>query len=86
MVASTAGGFVDQIEPGTTGFLVDISSRKRITQTLRQVLDLSSETQANIRHRAHQRVVQTYDFKKNFLATLGWFWQREIRSAGQRSR
>ena len=86
MVASTAGGFVDQIEPGTTGFLVDISSRKRITQTLRQVLDLSPETQANIRHRAHQRVVQTYDFKKNFLATLGWFWQREIRSAGQRSR
>ena len=28
MVASTAGGFVDQIEPGTTGFLVDISSRQ----------------------------------------------------------
>ena len=76
MVASTAGGFVDQIEPGITGFLVDISSRKRITQTLRQVLDLSPETQANIRHRAHQRVVQTYDFKKNFLATLGWFWQK----------
>ena len=75
MVASTAGGFVDQIEPGTTGFLVDISSRKRITQTLRQVLDLSPEAQANIRHRAHQRVVQTYDFKKNFLATLGWFWR-----------
>ena len=86
IVASAGGGFVDQIEPGITGFLVDTLSCQDVTQTLRQVLDLSPETQANIRHRAHQRVVQTYDFKKNFLATLGWFWQREIRSAGQRSR
>ena len=86
MVASNAGGFVDQIKPGTTGFLVDISYPDRIARTLRQVLDLSPEAQASIRHGAHQRVVQTYDFKKNFLATLGWFWQREIRSAGQRSR
>jgi hypothetical protein len=45
------------------------------------VLDLSPQAQASIRHRAHQRVVQTYDFKKNFLATLGWFWRKETRGA-----
>src|SRR5262249_950431 len=39
IVASAAGGFVDQIEPGVTGFLVDISSTRHLTQTLEQVLD-----------------------------------------------
>ena len=86
VMASTAGGFVDQIEPGITGFLVDTLSCERITQTLRQVLDLSPEAQAIIRHRAHQRVVQTYDFIRNFPATLRWFWQREPRRAGQHAR
>lgn len=81
MVASAVGGFLDQIEPGTTGFLVDISSPDRVAQTLRHVLDLSPQAQASIRHRAHQRVVQTYDFKENFLATLGWFWRKETRGA-----
>jgi glycosyltransferase involved in cell wall biosynthesis len=75
VVASTAGGFVDQIEPGITGFLVDILSCQHITQALRQVLDLSPEAQAAIRHRAYQRVVQNYDFIHNFSATLRWFWQ-----------
>jgi glycosyltransferase involved in cell wall biosynthesis len=86
MVASTAGGFVDQIEPGITGFLVDILSCQHITQTLRQVLDLSPKTHATIRHRAHQRVVQTYDFIQNFPVTLRWFWQREPGRAGQHAR
>ena len=86
MVASTAGGFVDQIEPGITGFLVDILSCKRITQTLRQVLDLSPEAQAIIRHRAHQRVVQRSDFIRTFPATLHWFWGREARRPGQHTR
>jgi glycosyltransferase involved in cell wall biosynthesis len=75
VVASTAGGFVDQIEPGITGFLVDVRSGQDITRTLRHVLDLSLEAQAAIRRRAHQRVVKAYDFKKNFPATLHWFWQ-----------
>jgi glycosyltransferase involved in cell wall biosynthesis len=79
VVTSTVGGFVDQIEPGITGFLVDIASSQHIIQTLRQVLDLSPEDQANIRRRAHQRVVQRYDFTHNFPATLRWFWEREPR-------
>lgn len=37
VVASNAGGFVDQIEPGITGFLVDMTSAQRFTQTMRQV-------------------------------------------------
>ena len=86
IVASTAGGFVDQIEPGITGFLVDILSCPHVTQTLHQVLDLSPEALANIRHRAHQRVVQTYDFMHNFPETLGWFWQREPSRPGQHAR
>jgi len=86
VVASTAGGFVDQIEPGVTGFLVDISSHQHITRMLREVLDLSTEARSIIRHRAHQRVVRTYDFARNFPATLGWFWRREARSTGQRGR
>jgi glycosyltransferase involved in cell wall biosynthesis len=77
IVASAAGGFVDQIEPGITGFLVDILSCQQVTQTLQQVLDLSPEAQATIRHRAYRRVVQNYDFIRNFPATLRWFWQRE---------
>jgi hypothetical protein len=51
-------------------------SCQHVTQTLHQVLYLSPEAQATIRHRAHQRVVQTYDFIHNFPATLRWFWQR----------
>lgn len=86
IVASTAGGFVDQIEPGITGFLVDTLSGHHITQTLRQVLDLSPEAQAAIRHRAHQRVVQNYDFIQNFPATLRWFWKTEPGRAGQHAR
>jgi glycosyltransferase involved in cell wall biosynthesis len=79
IVASSAGGFVDQIEPGITGFLVDISSAQHVTQTLRETLDLSPEVQAAIRHRAHQRIVQNYDFIHNFPATLRWFWENEPR-------
>ena len=86
VVASTAGGFVDQIEPGITGFLVDILSSQHVTRTLQQVLEVSPEAQATIRHRAHQRVVQNYDFVRNFPATLRWFWQREPRSPGQHAR
>jgi glycosyltransferase involved in cell wall biosynthesis len=86
IVASTAGGFVDQIEPGTTGFLVDILSCQHVTQTLHQVLDLSPEARATIRLSAHQRVVQTYDFIHNFSATLRWFWEREPRNPDQHAR
>jgi len=86
IVASSAGGFLDQIEPGSTGFLVDALSCQHITQTLRQVLDLSPEAQAAIRRRANQQVVQNYDFIQNFPATLGWFWQTEPGRAGQHAR
>ena len=86
IVASAAGGFVDQIEPGITGFLVDTLSSQNITQTLHQVLDLSEAAQAKIRHRAHQRVLRRYDFIQNFPATLDWFWQREPRRPGQYTR
>jgi glycosyltransferase involved in cell wall biosynthesis len=78
VVASAAGGFVDQIEPGVTGFLVDISSCQQVTQTLKEVLDLSPEAHAIIRHRAHQRVLERYDFTRNFPATLDWFWQGDL--------
>jgi glycosyltransferase involved in cell wall biosynthesis len=85
-VASSAGGFVDQIVPGVTGFLVDISSRQHISQTLRQVLDLSQEAHAAIRRRAHERVVQNYDFLQNFPAAISWFWQRERGQGTQHAR
>ncbi|MGH7867692.1 MAG: glycosyltransferase family 4 protein, partial [Candidatus Dormibacteraceae bacterium] len=74
IVASATGGFVDQIVPGFTGFLVDTLSSQQITETVEQVLDLSPEAHAIIRHRAHQRVLQRYDFVHNFPATLRWFW------------
>jgi glycosyltransferase involved in cell wall biosynthesis len=77
VVTSTTGGFVDQIEPGLTGFFIDIASTPHITQTLRQVLELSPEAHATIRQRAYQRVVHHFDFARNFPSTLRWFWQRE---------
>ena len=86
VVGSTVGGFVDQIEPGITGFLADISCSQHLTQTLRQVLDLSPEVQATIRHQAHQRVIQNYDFIRNFPETLRWFWQGEHGRVGQHAR
>jgi glycosyltransferase involved in cell wall biosynthesis len=86
VVASNAGGFVDQIEPGVTGFLIDIRSPENITQILRQVLALSPEAQAAIRNQAYQRVVQAYDFTKNFPATLRWFWQNDARRAEPQAR
>ncbi|MGH8064785.1 MAG: glycosyltransferase family 4 protein [Candidatus Entotheonellia bacterium] len=82
VVASTAGGFVDQIEAGVTGFFIDVSSAQHITQTMRRVLDLSPDAHAAIRQRAYQRVIRAFDFAQNFPATLQWFWQREPRRAG----
>jgi glycosyltransferase involved in cell wall biosynthesis len=82
VVASTAGGFVDQIEAGVTGFFVDSASCQHITQTMLQVLDLSPDAHATIRYQAYQRVIHTSDFAQNFSATLRWFWQREPRRAG----
>ena len=73
-VTSMAGGFMDQIEPGVTGFLFDIESRAAMTETLREVLDLSPQAHAAIRRRAYQRVVQKYDFTRNFPATFNTFW------------
>jgi glycosyltransferase involved in cell wall biosynthesis len=83
VVASTAGGFIDQIEAGVTGFFIDTSSSQQITQTILQVLDLSPDIHANIRHQAYQRVVHTFDFVQNFPATLRWFWQENPRGAGE---
>jgi glycosyltransferase involved in cell wall biosynthesis len=77
VVASTAGGFVDQIEAGVTGFLVDISSSENITEAMLRVLDLSPDAHATIRRQAYQRVIHSFDFAQNFPATLRWFWQRE---------
>jgi glycosyltransferase involved in cell wall biosynthesis len=74
-VASRIGGFVDQIEPGVTGFFLDLASREAMTHTIQQVLDLSHDTHAMIRHNAYARVVQQYDFSQNFPATLRWFWR-----------
>jgi glycosyltransferase involved in cell wall biosynthesis len=81
VVASNAGGFVDQIDPGIDGFLIDTSSSQQMTQTLAKALDLSPEAQAMIRQRLYRRVVQTHDFLRNFPATIKWFWQREAGSA-----
>jgi glycosyltransferase involved in cell wall biosynthesis len=85
VVASTVGGFVDQIEAGVTGFFVDIASCQHITQTMLQVLDLSPEAHATIRHQAYQRVTHAFDFAQNFPVTLRWFWQRGPRGAGDRA-
>jgi glycosyltransferase involved in cell wall biosynthesis len=82
VVASTAGGFVDQIEAGVTGFLVDISSCQHITQMVLQGLDLSPQAHATMRHQAYQRVLHTSDFVQNFPTTLRWFWQKEPPRAG----
>jgi glycosyltransferase involved in cell wall biosynthesis len=81
VVASTVGGFVDQIEAGVTGFFIDISSTEDITQTMLQVLDLSPDAHAAIRHQAYQRVIQAFDWARNFPATLRWFWPCESRRA-----
>jgi glycosyltransferase involved in cell wall biosynthesis len=85
VVTSTAGGFVDQIEPGITGFLVDMSSCEAMSQTLLHVLDLSPHAHAAIRQQAYQRVVRAFDFVQNFPATLRWFWRPEHAPEAQRA-
>jgi glycosyltransferase involved in cell wall biosynthesis len=75
VVTSAAGGFVDQIEPGKTGFVADIASCQEMARTLRQVLDLSDDAHAAIRRQAYQRVAEAYDFAQHFPTTLRWFWQ-----------
>jgi glycosyltransferase involved in cell wall biosynthesis len=74
-VASRVGGFADQIEPGVSGFFLDLTSHDAMTHTIQQVLDLPHDTHATIRHNAYARVVQQYDFTQNFPATLRWFWR-----------
>lgn len=82
VVTSTAGGFIDQIEPGKTGFFVDIASCHNMARTLLHVLDLSDDARADIRRHAYQRVVETYDFAHNFPETLRWFWQTKYPETG----
>jgi glycosyltransferase involved in cell wall biosynthesis len=82
VVASTAGGFLDQIEEGVTGFFADISSCEHITQTMLRVLDLSPDAHTTVRRQAYERVIQAFDFAQNFPATLRWFWQREALRSG----
>ena len=74
VATSTAGGFVDQIEPGQTGFVVDIDSRQKMSRTLQRALDLSDAAHAAMRRRAYRRVVESYDFARHFPLTLRWFW------------
>lgn len=74
IVASTAGGFVDQIDPGQTGFFIDIASSHTMSQTLQHVLQLPQQTHATIRRNAYQRVARQYDFTQNFATTLRWLW------------
>ena len=42
--------------------------------TLQRVFNLSEAQPAIIRRQAYARVVQRYDFQRNFPATLRWFW------------
>ena len=84
VVASTVGGFIDQIEAGVTGFFIDISSSQHVTQTMLQVLDLSPDAHATIRQQAYQRVIRTFDLAQNFPATLRWFWQTNSPGVGCR--
>jgi glycosyltransferase involved in cell wall biosynthesis len=86
VVASAVGGFVDQIEAGVTGFLVDISSAQHITETLLHVLDLSDDAHAAIRRQAFRRVIAAFDFVQNFPATLRWFWRKDPWRVRQRAR
>jgi hypothetical protein len=74
VVASRVGGFVDQIDAGVTGFLVDPTSSEAMGQTLQEGLNLSEEARASMRRRAYEKVVRRYDFAQNFPATLRWFW------------
>jgi glycogen synthase len=75
VVASNVGGFVDQIEVGVSGFLIDMTSSRHVTRTLRQVLDLSHHDHAAMRQQAYRRVSAAFDFAQNFPRTLRWFWQ-----------
>ncbi len=75
VAASHVGGFVDQIDPGATGFFIDDpTSWEAIAQTVQHVLNLSEEQRASIRRQAYEKVVRLYDFEQNFPATLRWFW------------
>jgi glycosyltransferase involved in cell wall biosynthesis len=76
VVASRVGGFVDQIEAGKTGFFIDTASCYDITHTLQHVLQLPEETHATVRCNAYRQVVQRYDFRHNFPATLHWLWNQ----------
>jgi glycosyltransferase involved in cell wall biosynthesis len=76
IVASHIGGFVDQIEAGVTGFLIDSSSCPHMTQTIRRVLDLAPEVRATMRRQAYRRVVAAFDLARNLPTTLRWFWHR----------
>ena len=74
VVASRVGGFNDQITDGVTGFFLDLTSCTAMEQTLHRVLALSDMAQARIRAQAYAHVMRHYDFRRNFPATLRWFW------------
>jgi glycosyltransferase involved in cell wall biosynthesis len=80
VVASRVGGFMDQIEPGSTGFFIDTASPEAMQHTLQHVLALPPQAHAAIRRNAYQRVIRQYDFRRNFPATLRWFWDRPSRA------
>jgi glycosyltransferase involved in cell wall biosynthesis len=74
VAASQVGGFVDQIVPGENGFFIDTAVPDTITRTVRQVLELPEATHARLRRNAYQRVLQQYDFRRNFPTTLRVLW------------
>ena len=76
VVTSWVGGFVDQIDDGVNGFFIDITSCQSMAQTIQHVLELPETHHTMIRQQAYQRVVQRYDFRRNFAQTLQWFWDR----------
>jgi glycosyltransferase involved in cell wall biosynthesis len=78
VVASNVGGFVDQIEAGGSGFLIDMSSSQHVTQTLLHVLNLPCDAHAAMRQQAYRRVRRAFDFAQYFPRTLRWFWQAEV--------
>lgn len=74
VVASRVGGFLDQIEDGVTGFFLDQTSSPAMGQTVQRVLEVPATAHARIRQQAYTRVMQRYDVRRTFPATLAWFW------------
>jgi len=70
VLTSNCDGFVEQIDDGKDGFLVDISNIESIAQKIDDILDKTRDELDAIRLNGYRRFCKDYDYRNSLLKSL----------------